>query len=139
MPNEDEFREIPGWGVDRKEADRPGVPHENFHARVRTGGLPGAQPRSVEILKGVDVPRMTPVFGTSVPPRLVSGMMKRAAYGMREFRWSRWMLLVASDRVDVLEHRLERLVTRRPLLKAGVLGAGLVAVLALRSRRARLA
>lgn len=134
MQNEDEYREIPGWGVDRKNADRPGVPHENLHARTKVGGVPAQQPRSVEILKSVDVARITPVFGTSTPPRLLSGMLKRAAYGMHEFRWSRWMLLVASDRVDVLEHRLQGFVTTRPLLKAGVLGAGLVGLLALRGR-----
>jgi hypothetical protein len=50
----------------------------------------------------------TPVFGTAQPPRGLSGLVRRVAYRLPERRASRWALLLAGDRLDVLEHRLAR-------------------------------
>jgi hypothetical protein len=41
-------------------------------------------------------------------PRGLSGLVRRAAYRVPEHRTARWALLLAGDRLDVLEHRLGR-------------------------------
>ena len=53
---------------------------------------------------GIDRP--TPVVGSAQPPRGVSGMMRRSAYEIPEHYARHWMLLMAADRVDVMEDRL---------------------------------
>jgi hypothetical protein len=45
------------------------------------------------------------VFGAAVPARGLSGVLRRAAYRVPEHRSARWTLLLAADRVDVLEGR----------------------------------
>lgn len=47
---------------------------------------------------------VTPVFGTMVPLRSVSGLLRRLAYRIPEQRPRRWLLLLIADRVDVAEH-----------------------------------
>jgi hypothetical protein len=58
------------------------------------------------------------VFGTGQPPRGLSGLLRRAAYRVPEHRASRWALLVAGDRLDVLEHRLARALWLAPAVLA---------------------
>jgi hypothetical protein len=47
---------------------------------------------------------LTPVYSTALPPRGLSGVLRRAAYKIPDYKPRRWMLLLAADRVDVLEH-----------------------------------
>ena len=56
--------------------------------------------------EGIRLP--TPVFGTAQPARGFSGLLRRAAHLVPDHRASRWMLLVAADRIDVLGGRLAR-------------------------------
>jgi hypothetical protein len=56
--------------------------------------------------EGIRLP--TPVFGTAQPARGLSGLLRRGAHLAPEHRASRWMLLVAADRIDVLGGRLAR-------------------------------
>jgi hypothetical protein len=62
---------------------------------------------------------MTPVFGTAQPLHGLSGVLRRVAYSTRETRARHWMLLLAADRVDVLEHRVGKLVKTAALVSAG--------------------
>jgi len=111
-----EFRPGPdgAFGVDRALEDRPGVPME-------------AEPASAEGVHWEEIPRqparrthlhrrgltwLTPVFGTSVPPRGISGLVRRVAYRIPEHRARHWMLLLAADRVDVVEGRLGEALAR---------------------------
>ena len=57
---------------------------------------------------------LTPVFGTAQPLRGISGAIRRYAYGFSEGQTAHWLLLMAGDRVDVLEGRVEALVQGRP-------------------------
>jgi hypothetical protein len=66
------------------------------------------QQTNVPVLVGVDVGRLTPVFGTRQPPRGLSGLLRRAGYRIPEHKAARWMLLLLGDRVDVWEGRLAR-------------------------------
>lgn len=89
--------------------DRPGVPMEAEPAPADGAGWAEPQPQTTGRSRhlhhaGLDAP--TAVFGTSAPPRGLSGIMRRAAYDVPEHYARHWMLLMAADRVDVLEGRL---------------------------------
>ncbi len=100
-------RWLVGAGVDADAAARPGVPRERGDAPD-----PGAhwdapeQQRGVETLSRSGLRSATPVFGTAQPASGLSGLVRRAAYRIPAHRASRWFLLVAGDRIDVVEHRL---------------------------------
>ncbi len=123
---------IPGWGVDRRPERRPGVPMEQ-PARG-AGAEPPPQPAPEPVVKSVSVSRMPAVFGTAVPPRGLSGVMRRAAYQIPEHRARHWLLLLLADRVDVWEGRLEDLLQPRNL---AIAAAGLAAVTLFLTRRRR--
>jgi len=95
---------------------------------------PARQRETVPVLVSVDVGELTPVFSTAVPPRGLSGLMRRRAYAIPEHLARRWLMLLLADRVDVWENR----VRERPWAYAG-LAAGVLALAmapaALRPRR----
>jgi hypothetical protein len=115
---------ITGWGADRRPENRPGVPMEEPTA-TRTLALP-EQAATEPVLKSASVEHMPPVFGTAVPPRGLSGVMRRRAYAIPEHRPSRWLLLLLADRVDVFEGLLEDLGPKRTLIGLGMLAGGLI-------------
>jgi hypothetical protein len=95
--------------VDRDPSSRPGVPMLNKPSveRVMTGSL-AQQAAHVPVMVGVEVGKLTPVFGSAVPPRGLSGLIRRAAYHIPEHKAGHWLLLMLGDRIDVWEGRLER-------------------------------
>lgn len=106
---------IPGWGSDLDPAMRPGVPRDKApDLGVESLYPPFTQqvPR-VKIHKSTEHGRLTPVFGTSCPPRGLSGSMRDLAYRLSERRLSRWMTLIAADRVNVVEDVLSDLARLR--------------------------
>ena len=118
--------------ADKSPGDRPGVPmygHAGMHAAIAKPPLEQQQ-ATVPVLVGVDVGRLTPVFGTRQPPRGLSGLIRRAAYRIPEHKAGRWMLLMFGDRVDVWESRLGR-------HRWKLLGAAALAGLLLRRGRRR--
>lgn len=117
---------IPGWGVDRNPADRPAVPKENYNPGG-TGAHWEFPERQVPRWPRERSPEhrfLTPVFGTTCPPKGLSGAIRRFAYRFSEGRASHWLLLMAADRVDVVESRIKALLEGRPdsrILETGVL------------------
>ena len=107
---------IPGWGVDLDPADRPNVPREIF-APGSTGAhweLPEQQPGSEGRERSVEHARITPAFGTTLPLRGLSGALRRKAYAsFSEGRAAHWLILLAADRVDVIENDLRDLARGR--------------------------
>jgi hypothetical protein len=108
--------EVFGWGADRSPADRPGHPKEK-QPPGPTGNPHWIEPEPQ--MSGTVVVRdprrpVTPVYGTTIPPRGLSGMLRRFAYTIPTYKARRWMLLLLADRVDVIEHNPSRL--------AGLLG-----------------
>lgn len=106
---------IPGWGSDLDPAMRPGVPRDKApELGVESLYPPFRQqvPR-VKIHKSTEHGRLTPVFGTSCPPRGLSGWMRDQAYRFSEGRLARWMTLIAADRVNVAEDLLGDLAQMR--------------------------
>jgi hypothetical protein len=64
---------------------------------------PPQQPARVEILTSIERSNRPAVFGTSTPPRGVSGVIRRQAFRYSESQWAHWLMLMAADRVNVVE------------------------------------
>jgi hypothetical protein len=116
-PDSSELRgRIPGWGVDLNPRDRPAVPKERFDPAA-TGAhwyFPERQVERYPREKSSEHKFLTPVFGTSCPPKGLSGVIRRYAYTLSEGRSSHWLLLVLADRVDVVESSVEALLRGHP-------------------------
>jgi|SRR5579883_2267941 len=133
----DEKRMVPGWGADRSMESRPGVPMElpprpapHVHWRE-----PEPQRPSTRVLKASTRGELTPVFGTAQPPHGLSGLIRRWAYRIPEDKTRHWLLLMAADRVDVVESGVSGIarVLRWPAAAAFALfGGAMVARRALR-------
>src|SRR5688500_4190405 len=108
---------IPGWGVDLDPKDRPSVPEERFDPSA-TGAhwdFPERQPEKWPRERSIEHKFLTPVFGTSCPPKGLSGVLRRLSYRRySEGRAAHWLLLIAADRIDAWESHLASFVTLRP-------------------------
>lgn len=71
------------------------------------------QPEDVEVLRSLEHNRRPAVFGVSVPPSGVSGMIRRAAFTYSESDWRHWLMLLGADRVNMLEGILADLIGGR--------------------------
>src|SRR5690242_15991957 len=116
-PSSEELRaRIPGWGVDLDPNDRPSVPRLKYDPAA-TGAhweFPERQQEKWPRERSIEHEMLTPVFGTSTPPRGVSGVIRRYAYRYSEGRAAHWLLLVIADRVDAWEHHLKSFLTLHP-------------------------
>ncbi len=108
---------IPGWGADLDPEDRPSVPKLRWQ-EDRTGAhwdFPDRQPEKWPRERSIEHEFLTPVFGTSCPPRGVSGALRRYSYRrFSEGRAAHWLLLLAADRIDAWEHHARSFLTPRP-------------------------
>jgi hypothetical protein len=118
---------IPGWGADLDPKDRPSVP-KLLLQEDRTGAhwdFPERQPEKWPRERSMEHAFLTPVFGTSCPPRGVSGALRRFSYRkFSEGRAAHWLLLLAADRVDAWESHLRSFASTRPdnpITQTGVL------------------
>ncbi|WP_246607277.1 hypothetical protein [Paractinoplanes toevensis] len=117
---------IPGWGVDLDPRDRPSVPKEQFNPRPTGthGEFPERQPERRPRERSIEHEFLTPVFGTSCPPKGLSGLIRTYAYRRySEARAAHWLLLLAADRVDVVESTIGSFASRHPdspITEAGV-------------------
>jgi len=107
--------QIIGYGVDEPLDRRPGVPMEIQPRPLREVPEPiPYQETKVRIFKRVGLNDLTPVFGTSQPPRGLSGVLRSFAYRIPEHKASHWGLLLLSDRVDIIEGLLLDSILRKP-------------------------
>jgi hypothetical protein len=118
---------IPGWGVDLDPKDRPSIPRERFEPDG-TGArwdFPERQQEKWARERSIEHKFLPPVFGTSAPPKGLSGEMRKYAYRrFSEGRAAHWMILLAADRVDAWESHLRSFATPRPdnpITQTGVL------------------
>ena len=117
-------RTIPGWGVDLDPAVRPSGQKERFEETGAHWDFPERQPELVPRERSTEHKFLTPVFGTAQPLKGLSGMIRRYAYTFSEGQTAHWLLLMAGDRVDVVESRVEALLAGRPdnpIAETGVL------------------
>jgi hypothetical protein len=118
---------IPGWGADLDPHDRPSVPKEQFDPTFSGahGEFPERQPEKWPRERSIEHKFLTPVFGTSCPPKGLSGAIRKYAYKRySEGRAAHWLLLLAADRVDVAESTLRSFVSLHPdnpITETGVL------------------
>jgi len=104
-PTREQLSHIQGWGADLDHKNRPAIPMERTPPRfihAHEGKLP-QQPENVEVLVSTERPGITPIFGTAQPPKGLSGMMRRIAFRWAENDLRHWLLLLAADRVNVVE------------------------------------
>jgi hypothetical protein len=139
--DEADHREVEGWGADLDPGRRPATPKERMPAR-----LPGLhwdrvamQPVTVEVLHSNERPGLTPVFGTTLPPSGLSGVIRRRAFRHSENDLRHWLTLLAADRVDAVEGIFDdvRRSPRSPYIAAGLVLAGFAWYLLRPSRGAR--
>jgi len=106
------YKDIPGWGMDADPENEPTYPMKNYtgddHNRI-SYERSEQQPIEVELLMSNERPQVTRVFGTSVPPSGLSGMIRRYAFRHSEDRYRHWMPLLLADRINVLEGVVEDL------------------------------
>ncbi len=117
-------RTIHGWGIDLDPANRPSVPQEQFLETGAHWDFPDRQPEDPSREKSTEHKFLTPVYGTAQPLRGLSGAIRRHAYTYSEGRTAHWLLLMAGDRVDVLESRIAAILSGRPdnpITETGVL------------------
>jgi len=103
--NED-YKNIPGWGMDADPENEPTYPMKIYtgddHNRINYERSE-QQPETVEILMTIERPDITRVFGTSVPPSGLSGMIRRYAFQHSEDRYRHWIPLILADRINMVE------------------------------------
>jgi hypothetical protein len=102
----------PVEAVDLDRANRPGVPKERPpqpwpNSRLEIEGM-SAEPAVPS--HGRPGKTMPPVYGTSVPPRGLSGAIRRAAYERPDHDVNHWTLLLLADRVDAWSGRARKLL-----------------------------
>ncbi|HEU4851695.1 MAG TPA: hypothetical protein VFT37_06025 [Telluria sp.] len=97
--------QIPGWGSDLDRENRPAVPMERTPPRLENvhWEQPEQQPLNIKVFHSPERPGITPIFGTSTPPRGLSGKIREAAYKLTENDVRHWMMLLLADRVDMVE------------------------------------
>lgn len=101
---------IKGWGIDIDPDNEPTYPMKKYtgddHKRIHYD-KPPQQYYDTEILHSVERPGLPAVFGTSVPPSGLSGMIRRYAFKFSEGRFAHWLPLLLADRVNVVEGILD--------------------------------
>lgn len=114
---------IQGWGCDAKKSIRPAYPMWKV-PREGTGAhwdVPEQQPNFKDFYS-IERPGPTHVFGSTVPPKGLSGLIRKKAFKFSESEWEHWLLLLAADRVNVYEGLVEDIfhgVLPRPLKERG--------------------
>lgn len=101
-----DYKNIKGWGIDADPKNDPTYPMKkrtNEEQKGYTWDRPSLQPVNIEVLHSIERPNVTAVFGTSVPPNGLSGMIRRYAFKYSESSYGHWLPLLLADRVDVVE------------------------------------
>lgn len=104
------YKDIPGWGMDADPENEPTYPIKNYtgddHKRINYERSE-QQPVDVEILMSNERPAISRVFGNTVPPTGLSGMIRRYAFQHSEDRIRHWIPLILADRINVVEGVLQ--------------------------------
>ena len=114
------------WGVDRELSRRPGVPMMRPPAPWPNArmDIEHMDPASSTVFKhGRPNRQWPPVFGTTCPPKGLSGLVRKWAASYPDHKPQHWLLKLLGDRVDSAEHHLKKLApVALPLAAAGLLG-----------------
>ena len=108
--------QVKGWGIDANPKNDPTYPIKTRNNGEHAGyswERPSLQPVNVEILHSNERPHVTAAFGTSTPPRGLSGLLRRFAFRYSESSYGHWLPLMAADRIGIVEGVLEDLTRAR--------------------------
>jgi len=98
--------QLPGWNIDNDPENDPTYPMRTRTPDDHKGyswERPTQQPINIEVLHSIERPNVTAVFGTSVPPSGLSGVIRRFAFKYSENSYLHWLPLLLADRVNVVE------------------------------------
>ncbi|ALD21671.1 hypothetical protein [Hymenobacter sp. DG25A] len=107
-------KKIKGWGIDADPKNDPTYPMRNrmnisqdpdFKHRPKS-----LQPEDTEVLRSIERPNVSAVFGTPEPPTGLSGLIRRFAFQFSENQYPHWLPLLLADRVNVVEGVVDDLV-----------------------------
>lgn len=102
----DKYAHIKGWGIDADPENEPTYPMKHWtgddHKRINWK-RPPLQPVNEEVLMSIERPYMTAVFGTTVPPSGLSGVIRRYAFKHSEGSYVHWFSLILADRINMVE------------------------------------
>ncbi len=104
--------QLPGWNIDNDPDNDPTYPMRTRTPDDHKGyswERPTQQPITIEVLHSIERPNVTAVFGTSVPPSGLSGVIRRFAFKYSENSYLHWLPLLFADRVNVVEGVLDDL------------------------------
>lgn len=106
MENSQKYSHIKGWNIDADPKNEPTYPMKNYtgddHKRLNYQ-RPPQQEQTVEVLHSNERPSVSAVFGTTVPPHGISGVIRRFAFRYSEGSFGHWFPLMLADRINVLE------------------------------------
>ncbi len=95
--------------IDLDPVNRPGTPMERApHPWPNSVPTPARMTAEPAVGRGRSRAEMPPVYGTSVPPRGLSGIVRRLAYRRPDHALGHWMLLLLADRVQAWGRRARR-------------------------------
>lgn len=103
---------LKGWGIDADPSNDPTYPMKHRTNEEHKGyswTRPKLQSETVEVLHSNERPNLTAVFGTSTPPKGLSGMIRRFAFRYSENSYLHWLPLLMADRVNMIEGLLSDL------------------------------
>jgi len=98
--------QLEGWGHDADEQNDPTYPirkRANEEHQGSNWDRPEQQPQTIEVLRSIERPNISAVFGTDNPPSGLSGMIRRKAFEYSESSLVHWFQLILADRVNVIE------------------------------------
>lgn len=104
------YSHIKGWAIDADSENDPTYPIKKRGDWEQEGDSwerPQQQPVDIEVLQSIERPNITRVFGTSVPPKGLSGTIRRMAFKKSESSYGHWLPLVLADRIGVYEGLME--------------------------------
>lgn len=156
-----DYPHIKDWGIDIDPKNDPTYPIKHRTDEEQEGynwERPSQQPIDIEVLHSIERPNVTAVFGTSTPPRGLSGMIRRYAFTKSESSYGHWLPLIMADRVNVVEGVIDdllhghvpnvfaekgwnadwkynRTALIRKMVIGGVIAAGVIAFAASKSKR----
>jgi hypothetical protein len=101
-----DYTHINGWGIDADPENEPTYPIKNYtgddHNRINWI-RPTLQRTDVEVLHSNERPSLSAVYGTTTPPKGISGAIRRYAFKFSESSYGHWLPLLLADRVDMIE------------------------------------
>jgi hypothetical protein len=106
------YSHINGWGIDADPKNDPTYPMKHRTDEEQKGyswERPPQQPVNIEVLRSIERPNVSATFGTSTPPKGLSGMIRRYAFKYSESSYGHWLPLLLADRVNVVEGIVEDL------------------------------